>query len=49
MLQHANIRTFIKHYEADIDVDVQEIVRKTDSQTLFMRFACSLLALIDSD
>ncbi|KAL4801337.1 hypothetical protein BDV18DRAFT_167573 [Aspergillus unguis] len=33
MLQHADIRTFIRHYEVDVDVDVQGIVRKTGSQT----------------
>lgn len=42
MLQHADIRTFIQHYEVDVDVDAQGIVRKTGSQTPLVRFACSL-------
>ncbi|RAQ74355.1 hypothetical protein COH21_012683 [Aspergillus flavus] len=29
MLQHADIRTIIRHYEVDVDVDVQGIVRRT--------------------
>ncbi|EEH47566.2 uncharacterized protein PADG_03650 [Paracoccidioides brasiliensis Pb18] len=33
MLQHADIRTFVKHYQVDVDVDAQGIVRKTGSQT----------------
>ncbi|KAL3429111.1 hypothetical protein BDV09DRAFT_200914 [Aspergillus tetrazonus] len=49
MLQHADIRTFIQHYEVDVDVDVQGIVRKTASQTPLVRFACSLSASIDPD
>ncbi|KAL4761146.1 uncharacterized protein BDW70DRAFT_150295 [Aspergillus foveolatus] len=49
MLQHADIRTFIRHYEVDVDVDVQGIVRKTGSQTPLVRFACSLSASIDPD
>jgi hypothetical protein len=49
MLQHADIRTFVKHYEVDVDVDVQGIVRKTGSQTPLVRFACSLSASIDLD
>ncbi|EEA23687.1 hypothetical protein TMatcc_006768 [Talaromyces marneffei ATCC 18224] len=43
MMQHSDIRTFIRHYEVDVDVDAQGIVRKTGSQT----FACSLSASID--
>ncbi|OJD27370.1 hypothetical protein ACJ73_01234 [Blastomyces percursus] len=35
MLQHADIRTFVKHYQVDVDVDAQGIVRKTGSQTAF--------------
>ncbi|KAJ1715650.1 hypothetical protein NYO67_2123 [Aspergillus flavus] len=49
MLQHAGIRRFIRHYEIDVDVDVQGIVRKTGSQTPLVRFACSLSASIDPD
>ncbi|GMG38731.1 unnamed protein product [Aspergillus oryzae] len=49
MLQHADIRTFIRHYEVDVDIDVQGIVRKTGSQTPLVRFACSLSASIDPD
>ncbi|ODM15795.1 hypothetical protein SI65_08635 [Aspergillus cristatus] len=49
MLQHADIRTFIRHYEVDVDVDVQGIIRKTGSQTPLVRFACSLSASIDPD
>ncbi|KAL4748723.1 hypothetical protein BDW72DRAFT_205428 [Aspergillus terricola var. indicus] len=41
ILQHADIRTFVRHYEVDVDVDVQGIVRKTESQTPLVRFACS--------
>ncbi|KAH8706052.1 hypothetical protein BGW36DRAFT_422574 [Talaromyces proteolyticus] len=47
MLQHSDIRTFIRHYEVDVDVDAQGIVRKTGSQTPLVRFACSLSASID--
>ena len=47
MMQHSDIRTFIRHYEVDVDVDAQGIVRKTGSQTLLVRFACSLSASID--
>ncbi|KAJ5346269.1 hypothetical protein N7452_004273 [Penicillium brevicompactum] len=49
MLQHSDIRTFVRHYEVDVDVDVQGIVRKTGSQTPLVRFACSLSASIDPD
>ncbi|GAB1202546.1 hypothetical protein APSETT445_001164 [Aspergillus pseudonomiae] len=49
ILQHADIRTFIRHYEVDVDVDVQGIIRKTGSQTPLVRFACSLSASIDPD
>lgn len=49
MLQHADIRTFIRPYEVDVDVDVQGIVRKTGSQSGLVRFACSLSASIDPD
>ncbi|KAF9884370.1 hypothetical protein FE257_001826 [Aspergillus nanangensis] len=49
ILQHSDIRTFIRHYEVDIDVDVQGIIRKTGSQTSLVRFACSLSASIDPD
>ncbi|ODH48530.1 hypothetical protein GX48_05401 [Paracoccidioides brasiliensis] len=47
MLQHADIRTFVKHYQVDVDVDAQGIVRKTGSQTELVRFACSMSASID--
>ncbi|BCR90283.1 uncharacterized protein ACHE_60169S [Aspergillus chevalieri] len=47
ILQHADIRTFVRHYEVNVDVDVQGIIRKTGSQTQFVRFACSLSASID--
>ncbi|KAA8641792.1 DUF3435 domain-containing protein [Aspergillus tanneri] len=46
MLQHAGIRKFIRHYEVDVDVDVQGIVRKTGSQSHLVRLACSLSASI---
>lgn len=49
ILQHSDIRTFVRHYEVDVDVDVQGIVRKTASQTALVRFACSLSASIDPD
>lgn len=49
ILQHSDIRTFIRHYEVDVDVDVQGIIRKTGSQTPLVRFACSLSASIDPD
>ncbi|KAL3428649.1 hypothetical protein BDV09DRAFT_204143 [Aspergillus tetrazonus] len=49
ILQHADIRTFVRHYEVDVDVDVQGIVRKTESQTPLVRFACSFSASIDPD
>ncbi|KAK6815542.1 hypothetical protein RU639_008672 [Aspergillus parasiticus] len=49
ILQHADIRTFIRHYEVDVDVDVQGIIRKTGSQTPLVRFACSFSASIDPD
>ncbi|OJJ89076.1 uncharacterized protein ASPGLDRAFT_30803 [Aspergillus glaucus CBS 516.65] len=47
ILQHADIRTFVRHYE--VDVDVQGIIRKTGSQTPLVRFTCSLSASIDPD
>ncbi|KAI3017333.1 hypothetical protein CBS147347_10329 [Aspergillus niger] len=47
ILQHSDIRTFIRHYEVDVDVDVQGIIRKTGSQTQLVRFACSFSASID--
>jgi hypothetical protein len=46
-LQHSNIRTFIRHYEVDVDVDAQGIVRKTSSQTELVQFAYSLSASIN--
>jgi hypothetical protein len=49
ILQHSDISTFVRHYEVDVDVDVQGIIRKTGSQTPFVRFACSLSASIDPD
>jgi hypothetical protein len=49
ILQHSDIRTFVRHYEVDVDVDVQGIVRNTGSQTALVRFACSLSASIDPD
>ena len=49
MLQRADIRTFTRHYEVDVDVDVQGIVRKTGTQTPLVRFACSLSTSIDPD
>lgn len=49
ILQHADIRTFVRYYEVDVDVDVQGIVRKTESQTPLVRFACSFSASIDPD
>lgn len=33
----------------DVDVDVQDIIRKTGSQSPLVRFACSLSASIDPD
>ncbi|ODM16216.1 hypothetical protein SI65_08215 [Aspergillus cristatus] len=33
ILQHADIGTFVRHYEVDVDVDIQGIIRKTGSQT----------------
>ncbi|KMP10241.1 hypothetical protein CIRG_09922 [Coccidioides immitis RMSCC 2394] len=33
MLQHADIHTFVKHYQVDVNIDTQGIVRKTGSQT----------------
>ncbi|KAE8162198.1 hypothetical protein BDV40DRAFT_265509 [Aspergillus tamarii] len=47
ILQHSDIRTFVQHYEVDVDVDVQGIIRKTGSQSSLVRFACSLSASID--
>ncbi|PGH03429.1 hypothetical protein AJ80_08677 [Polytolypa hystricis UAMH7299] len=47
MLQHSDIRTFIRHYQVDVDIDAQGIVRKTGSQTPLVRFACSMSASID--
>ncbi|KAL4916002.1 hypothetical protein BDW62DRAFT_218975 [Aspergillus aurantiobrunneus] len=49
ILQHADIRTFVRHYEVDVDVDVQGIGRKTESQTPLVWFACSFSASIDQD
>lgn len=49
ILQHSDIRTFVRHYEVDVDVDVQGIVRRTGSQSALVRFACSLSASIDPD
>ncbi|EDN08178.1 predicted protein [Histoplasma mississippiense (nom. inval.)] len=42
ILQHMDIRTFVKHYQVDVDMDAQGIVRKTGSQTALVRFACSM-------
>ncbi|CRG88250.1 Threonine--tRNA ligase [Talaromyces islandicus] len=47
ILQHSDIRTFINHYEVDVDVDTQGVIRETGSQTDLVRFACSLSASID--
>ncbi|KAF9884017.1 hypothetical protein FE257_002405 [Aspergillus nanangensis] len=47
--QHLDIRTFVRHYEVDVDVDVQGIIRKTGSQTSLVRYACSLSTSIDPD
>ena len=49
ILQHSDIRTFVRHYEVDVDVDVQGIVRRTGSQSALVRFACSLSASIDPE
>ncbi|CAG8414193.1 unnamed protein product [Penicillium salamii] len=49
MLQHSDIRTFVRYYKVDVDVDVQGIVRKTRSQIPLVRFACLLSASIDPD
>ncbi|RJE22917.1 hypothetical protein PHISCL_04765 [Aspergillus sclerotialis] len=49
ILQHSDIRIFVRHYKVDVDVDVQGIIRKTGSQTSLVRFACSLSASIDPD
>lgn len=46
-MQHANMDTFIKHYEVDIDVDAQGAVRGEHSQTPLVQFSCSLSATID--
>ncbi|KAH2185544.1 hypothetical protein KXW59_000839, partial [Aspergillus fumigatus] len=49
ILQHSDIKTFVRHYQVDVNVDVQGIIRKTGSQTRRVRFACSLSASIDPD
>ncbi|KAJ5640364.1 uncharacterized protein N7484_008226 [Penicillium longicatenatum] len=49
ILQHSDIRTFVRHYEVDVDVDVQGIIRGTGTQSQLVRFACSLSATIDPD
>ena len=33
ILQHSDIHTSIRHYEVDVDVDVQGIIHKAGSQT----------------
>jgi hypothetical protein len=40
ILQHSDIRTFVRHYQVDVDIDVQGIIRKNGSQTPLVRFAC---------
>nr|KMM69757.1 hypothetical protein CPAG_06071 [Coccidioides posadasii RMSCC 3488] len=47
MLQHADIRTFVKHYQVDVNIDAQGIIQKTGSQTPLVRFACSMSASIN--
>ncbi|RYP83961.1 hypothetical protein DL769_001267 [Monosporascus sp. CRB-8-3] len=49
ILQHSDIRTFVRHYEVNGDVDVQGIIGKTGSQTPLVRLACSLSASINPD
>ncbi|EFW15762.1 conserved hypothetical protein [Coccidioides posadasii str. Silveira] len=36
MLQHVDICIFVKHYQVDVDVDIQGIVWKTGSQTALL-------------
>ncbi|KAL3428625.1 hypothetical protein BDV09DRAFT_204184 [Aspergillus tetrazonus] len=47
ILQHVDICTFVRYYEVDVDVDIQGIVRKTESQTPLVRFACLFSASIN--
>ncbi|KAG9242359.1 hypothetical protein BJ878DRAFT_583873 [Calycina marina] len=47
ILQHASIGTFLKHYLNDINVDLQGVYRRLDTQKDLMRFACSMSRSID--
>ncbi|KAJ5437782.1 uncharacterized protein N7458_008780 [Penicillium daleae] len=49
ILQYSDIRTFVRHYKVDVDIDVQGIIRNTGSQTALIRFACSLSTSINPD
>ncbi|PVH67494.1 hypothetical protein DL98DRAFT_600433 [Cadophora sp. DSE1049] len=47
ILQHASIGTFLKHYLNDINVDLQGVYRRLDTQKDLMRFAYSMSRSID--
>ncbi|KAL4864645.1 hypothetical protein BDV12DRAFT_175830 [Aspergillus spectabilis] len=47
--EHSNMRTFVRHYKVDVDIDIQGIIRKTGSESSLVRFACLLSTLIDPD
>ncbi|PVH91117.1 hypothetical protein DM02DRAFT_664325 [Periconia macrospinosa] len=47
ILQHASIGTFLKHYLNDINVDLQGVYRRLDTQKDLMQFACSMSRSID--
>ncbi|KAG9244782.1 hypothetical protein BJ878DRAFT_504588 [Calycina marina] len=47
MLQHASIGTFLKHYLNVINVDLQGVYRRLDTQKELMRSACSMSRSID--
>ncbi|KAL4745609.1 hypothetical protein BDW72DRAFT_208044 [Aspergillus terricola var. indicus] len=49
ILQHVDIYTFVQHYKVDINIDVQGIIWKTESQTPWVRFACLFSVLINPD
>ncbi|KAH6708820.1 hypothetical protein BKA61DRAFT_490950, partial [Leptodontidium sp. MPI-SDFR-AT-0119] len=47
ILQHVSIGTILKHYLNDINVDLQGVYRRLDTQKDLMRFACSMSRSID--
>jgi len=50
MMQHGDVRTFLKHYlQRRVTVDTQAIFRQLDPQTSIMCAACTMSRWIDVD